>query len=170
MEHVQHKLIFIVEDNDMYSLMLDYMLSKESSCRFVSFTKGEECILNLSMNPDLIILDYGLSGINGLETYKEIKKYNPNIPVVVLTDNHDIHVTQQFVHLGGVYEYLLKGKNSVGQISKIIDTLLVNNTKDTGYIKNEENKKNKKLLRALVGLVCFTTLIMLTFWCLQRYR
>jgi len=168
MEHVQHKLVFIVEDNDMYSLMLDYMLSKESSCRFVSFKTGEECIANLSMNPDLIILDYGLPGLNGLETFKEIKKYNSQIPVVMLTENHDVHVAQQFMHEGGIYEYLLKEKDSVKQISAIIDKLLIDNLNTTGYIRKEENKKNKKLLRILVGVVGFTTLIMFAFWYMQQ--
>nr|MBA3705929.1 response regulator [Bacteroidota bacterium] len=73
MNHIKQKLIFIVEDNDMYSLMLDYMLSKESAYRFMSFRTGEECIANLSLHPNLIILDYGLPGINGLETFKEIR-------------------------------------------------------------------------------------------------
>jgi len=167
MEHVPHKLVFIVEDNDMYSLMLDYMLSKESSCRFVSFKTGEECIANLSMNPDLIILDYGLPGLNGLETFKEIKKENPEIPVIILTENHDVHIAQQFMHEGGIYEYLLKEKDSVKQISAIIDKLLINSL-DTGYIKKEEKKKNKKLLRVLVGVVSFTTLIMFAFWYMQQ--
>lgn len=170
MEHVQHKLVFIVEDNDMYSMMLDYMLSKESTCRFVSFKSGEECVSNLSMDPDLIILDYGLPGMNGLETFKEIKRYDARIPVIVLTENHDVHIAQQFVHQGGVYEYLLKEKDSVQQIAEIIDKLLINNTEDTGHIKNEENKKNKKLLRVLVGAICFTTLIIFTFWYMQRCR
>ncbi|MGQ0827501.1 MAG: response regulator [Bacteroidota bacterium] len=168
MEHVQHKLVFIVEDNDMYSLMLDYMLSKESSCHFVSFKTGEECISNLSMNPDLIILDYGLPGLNGLETFKEIKKENPEIPVVVLTENHDVHIAQQFMHEGGVYEYLLKEKDSVKQISEIIDKLLINSREDKGFIKKEEKKKKKKILRILVGVISFTTLVMLAFWYMQR--
>ncbi len=170
MEHVQHKLIFIVEDNEMYSMMLDYMLSKESACRFVSFKTGEECIANLSMNPNLVILDYGLPGMNGLETFKEIKKYNPDIAVVILTENHDVHIAQEFVHAGGVYEYLLKEKDSVRQISSIIDTLLIDNKEDAGHVKTKEKKKNKIIMNVLFGVVCFTVLIIFAFWFAQRCR
>ena len=166
MEHVKHKLIFIVEDNDMYSLMLDYMLSKESSCHFISFKTGEECIANLTMNPDLIILDHGLPGMDGLETFRKIKAFNPEIPVVILTENHDVHIAQQFVHEGGVYEYLLKEKDTIRQVSRIIDTLLIN--KNTGYIKKEEKKRRKMLMNLLLGVVCFTTLIICLFWFLQH--
>lgn len=170
MEHVQHKLVFIVEDNDMYSMMLDYMLSKESACHFISFKTGEECIANLELDPDLVILDYGLPGLNGLETFKEIKKYNGDIPVVILTENQDVHVAQQFVHEGGLYEYLLKEKNSVAQINKIIDKLLIDNPEKTSHIKHEEQKINKRYIKILVGFVCIVTLLIWTFWLMERYR
>jgi two-component system response regulator AtoC len=169
MEHVQHKLVFIVEDNDMYSMMLDYMLSKESTCHFISFKTGEECIANLELDPDLVILDYGLPGLNGLETFKEIKKYDQSIPVVILTESHDVHIAQQFVHEGGLYEYLLKEKNSVEQINKIIDRLLISNSEKTDHIKNEERKINKKYIKILVGFVCVITLLVWIFWLLQQY-
>jgi DNA-binding NtrC family response regulator len=110
-----------------------------------------------------------LPGLNGLETFQEIKKYNPGIRVVILTENHDVHVAQQFVHEGGVYEYLLKEKDSVMQISRIIDGLVVDHQKK-GYVQNEERKKDKKLLRVLVGFVFAMTFLVIAFWFIQRYR
>jgi CheY-like chemotaxis protein len=35
---------------------------------------GEECLNSLSWNPDVIILDHYLPGINGVETLKTIKE------------------------------------------------------------------------------------------------
>lgn len=154
MEHIKHKLVFIVEDNDMYSLMLDYMLSKDSTCRFVSFKTGEECLTNLAMHPDLIILDYGLPGINGLETFKAIRKFDSDIPVVVLTENRDVHLAQQFLHYGGVNEYLLKEKDSVKQISSIIDELLIDRPKAENSTKN----KKKLIIQILLGVLFFISI------------
>ncbi len=37
------KQIFIVEDDEIFSMMLDYILSKDSVYQFVSFKSGEEC-------------------------------------------------------------------------------------------------------------------------------
>ena len=93
-----HNLAFIVEDNEMFSTMLDYTLSNDSNsmCRFVSYKSGEECIHNLYMNPIMVILDYGLPGMDGLKTLKVIKKYNPDISVVILTSKNDANIARDF--------------------------------------------------------------------------
>ena len=70
----KHKHIFIVDDNEMYSTMLSYTLSKDNIYKFVSFKSGEECIKNLYLNPEIIILDYGLLGMDGYDTLLKIKK------------------------------------------------------------------------------------------------
>src|SRR4051812_38511831 len=101
------KHIFIVEDNEIYSMMLDYILSKDSIYEFVNFKSGEECLANLHLNPDIIILDYGLPGMNGYETLLEIKKYNPNIHVVFLSNNEDKKLAKKLLRSGADY-YVLK--------------------------------------------------------------
>lgn len=123
MQNLKQNLVFIVEDNEMYSMMLDYNLSNENSFRFNSFSTGEECIRNLYLNPDLIILDYGLPGINGLDTLKKIKVAKSDVPIVVLTGNNDAKVAKEFMK-AGVYDYLLKEELTVQQASKTIRTLL----------------------------------------------
>src|SRR3954469_17172291 len=94
------KHIFIVEDNELYSVMLDYILSKDSIFNFVSFSSGEECIKNLYLNPDIIILDYGLPGMNGYETLLAIKKHNPNIHVIMLSSNTDKLLIEKILNAG----------------------------------------------------------------------
>src|SRR6266496_651041 len=83
------KHIFIVDDNEIYAMMLDYFLSRDSVYHFVSFNSGEECIKNLYLDPDVIILDYGLPGMNGYFTLLEIKKRSPHVHVLILTANKD---------------------------------------------------------------------------------
>src|SRR5437867_3781676 len=94
------KHIFIVEDNEIYSMILDYILTKDSIYKFSSFKTGEECIKNLFRNPDVIILDYGLPGINGFDTLLEIKKQNPQIHVVILSSNTDKKLAARLMNAG----------------------------------------------------------------------
>ena len=112
MKQVKHNLIFIVEDNDMYSVMLDYMLSQEINCNLVNYKTGEECIAHLDQHPDLIFLDYGLPGMNGMKTFEKIKEKDPNIPIVVLTSNHDMHLIREFLRKGA-QDYIIKDRETI---------------------------------------------------------
>lgn len=117
------KHIFIVEDNEIYAMMLDYILSKDSIYQFVSFKSGEECIENLYLNPDVIILDYGLPGMNGYQTLLEIKKHNPDIHVVMLTNNNDKHMMDTILK-AGADDYVLKQGHGETQIIEKIEAIL----------------------------------------------
>ncbi len=91
------KHIFIVEDNEIYYRMQDYILSKENIYQFLSFNSVEQCIQNLHLNPDVIILDSDLSGMNGSETLLEIKKHTPHTHVVILSGNNEIGYTNELI-------------------------------------------------------------------------
>jgi len=114
------KKIFIVEDNDMHSMMMDYLLSKENTFQIFKFKSGEECVQRLNVNPDIIILDYGLPGMNGMETFRKIKKYNPKIPVVIVTENKNIQIAQDFLN-AGAYDYIFKEQNAFNKLNNAID-------------------------------------------------
>ena len=118
------KKVFIIEDNEMHSMMMDYILSKENSFNIFRFKSGEECIKKLNLRPDIIILDYGLPGIDGLETFKQIKEYNSKIPVVVITENSNNGIAKEFKD-NGAYEYIVKDPNSFLKLSQVIESILV---------------------------------------------
>ena len=143
------KHIFIVEDNEIYSMILDYILSKDSIYKFVSFNSGEECIKNLYLNPDIIILDYGLPGINGYETLLEIKKQNPHIHVVILTAHEDEKLKQELL-LAGADDYILKQGHAEKQIIEKIENIL---NKDESESANSPEVKNKVLYFILIAII-----------------
>lgn len=137
------KKVFIVEDNEMHSMMMDYLLSKENSFHIFRFNSGEECLKKLNMNPDIIILDYGLPGINGMETFLQIKKYDSNIPVIVVTESRNMQLAQQFLN-AGAYEYILKENNAFNRLSGVIDSLFRS-------LSEKEYQYRNKLTLILVG-------------------
>lgn len=116
-------LVFIVEDNELYSTMLNYVLSQDIPCHFVCFTSGEECIRSLHLDPLLVILDYELPGMNGLQTLERIKKVNSSVPVVILTWYEDPKVIRSLLN-AGADDYLIKNRSEVREISDMINELL----------------------------------------------
>ncbi|MDF2436650.1 MAG: sigma-54-dependent Fis family transcriptional regulator [Bacteroidota bacterium] len=147
------KHIFIVEDNEIYSMMLDYILSKDSIYQFVSFKSGEECIENLYLNPDVIILDYGLPGMNGYETLLEVKKKNPNIHVVILSNNEDKKLRAQLLE-AGADDFVMKQGHGENQIIDKIEDIL---SRDEMQKKTTELKK-KPMAKAMYFVLVFALL------------
>jgi len=79
--------ILIVEDEKDIVKMLDYNLKKEGF-RIFSVHDGEDAIDSANKEqPDIIILDLMLPGIDGLEVCKSLKNSNKtaSIPIIMLT-------------------------------------------------------------------------------------
>jgi signal transduction histidine kinase len=80
------KIILIVEDNELSSMVLKEML-KSSNYRYHHVRNGEEAIRYVKENPGiaLILIDMKLPGMDGYQTTKLIKKFNPEISIVAQT-------------------------------------------------------------------------------------
>ena len=69
--------LFLVDDDPIFLRLLDIEFKQHSNFNIKTFPSGEECILALNENPDIIILDYHLDGINknvlnGIQTLDQI--------------------------------------------------------------------------------------------------
>ena len=127
--------LFLVDDDALYlkSLELDFL--QLSDFTIETFATGELCLQNLSNNPDGIILDYHLDGIdktamNGIETLDKIKAVNPNIPVIMLSSQDKIEVAVNCLH-HKAFDYVVKSETAFMRIQKIFTTI-------TGYNKLEK--------------------------------
>ena len=74
--------IFLVDDDALFLKSLEIDFLNHADFKIETFPTGEACLKSLSQNPDVIILDYQLDGIdptamNGIETLNKIKEINP---------------------------------------------------------------------------------------------
>src|SRR2546428_6618660 len=84
------KKVFVVDDDEMMSMALEDHLTRNTLHEIHCFTTGEECIKNLRLQPDIIILDYNLNSVqkeaaNGMAILEAIKKLNKHIPVILFS-------------------------------------------------------------------------------------
>jgi len=96
----QERLIYIVDDEETISKLLEHWVTKKWGYEARSFTTGEECLDNLNTIPDAIILDIMLPGIGGVETLKRIKNRYPDIPVIMLSAQGKVDVAIETIKLG----------------------------------------------------------------------
>jgi CheY-like chemotaxis protein len=158
------KHIFIVEDNEVYSMLLDYILSKDSVYDFVSFKSGEECLANLHLHPDVIILDHGLPGMSGYDTLLEIKNRKPGIHVIVLTGFEDKALEEKY-RKAGADDFILKKGHGEEQIIERIEAIL---SKDE--VEKEPAPAVKSLGRTVLYFFLVLFLVMLGMFLSQKIR
>jgi len=101
------KLVFFVDDDKMILNLLEYTLKNKLDYEVKTYFSGEECVQNLNLNPDLIVLDHnfgsnGHTGKNGLDILKEIKKVNNKLPVIILTSHEDQKLADEFLSSGAI--------------------------------------------------------------------
>lgn len=125
--------VFVVEDNPAYSLMLTYSLKEEFNFDISNFDSGEECLLNIEQeHPFIIILDYKLKYMDGNSVLHYVKRNFPEIYVIVLTEQKNIHTAIDMMKRGA-FDYLQKSKTSLSElkisIHKVFDDIDLNKQK-----------------------------------------
>ena len=119
--------LFLVDDDAVYLKSLEIDFLQHADFTIKTLATGELCMENLSHNPDVIILDYHLDGIdknamNGIETLDKIKIFNPDIPVVMLSSQDNIEVAVNCMH-HMAFDYVVKSETAFMRLQKIITTI-----------------------------------------------
>ncbi|MBM4160880.1 MAG: sigma-54-dependent Fis family transcriptional regulator [Ignavibacteria bacterium] len=94
------RLVYIVDDEEAIARLLEHWVSKKWGYPSRTFTSGEECLENLTVVPDAVLLDIMLPGIGGVETLKEIKNRYQDLPVIMLSAQGKIDVAIETLRLG----------------------------------------------------------------------
>jgi two-component system OmpR family response regulator len=119
--------LFLVDDDALFLRSLELEFMEHADFAIETFGTGELCMEHLSSNPDIIILDYHLDGINkyamnGIQTLDKIKAFNPDIPVVMLSSQDKIDVAINCMH-HRAFDYVVKSETAFVRLQKIITTL-----------------------------------------------
>lgn len=119
------KLVFFVDDDRMIINLVEYTLKNRSGYSIKTFTSGEDCLSNLSLNPDIIVLDHVFEGqdLSGIDILKEIRKRDIQIPVIILTSQDDAETKKQF-RINGANYFIPKNDYFVDDLMEKIDSEL----------------------------------------------
>ena len=82
------KTVFIVEDDEAIGTLLVQVIEQETSYQAVLASDGFQALKMLqTVKPDLLLLDYGLPDMNGLEFYDTIHavKSLKHLPVLIIS-------------------------------------------------------------------------------------
>ena len=102
--------IFVVEDSEWYNRLLVHTLSLNPDYEVKSFFNGKDFLNSIVESPDIVTLDYRLPDITGLEILKRIREENPDIQVILISEQGEIDTVVNLLKLGA-YDYISKSED-----------------------------------------------------------
>ncbi len=98
--------VYIVDDEQSLAKGIALSLAKHYKAK--PFITAEKALESIKRDPpDLVLLDIGLPGMNGIEALRVIKRDYPDIVVIMITAFEDIKTVISAMRLGA-YDYVVK--------------------------------------------------------------
>lgn len=125
--------VLLVDDEDRFRETTKKILEHEGF-KVILARSGPEALATLPENPDVVVLDIKMPGMDGHETLEKIKTQLPDLPVIMLT-GHGARPSAQKAFSTGAFEYLTKPCDMALLISKIRDAYQSSQKTGTPSIK-----------------------------------
>jgi len=140
MRNTKNPLIFVVEDNQMYNKLVVSYLKTNKFTNVESYLSGEEVLKNMQKNPDIIIQDYLLEGMTGIEVLIKAKKSNPDVEFIFLSGQDSIDIAINSMKYGA-YDYIVKDQmalqklvNKIQKINSVTELVKSNKRYKVGVV------------------------------------
>jgi len=129
--------IFIVDDHIILREGLCLIIQSVPEYEIIGESgDGREALEKIEMHkPDVVILDISLPSMTGVEVSRQLRKFNPEIKIIILTQHNNDEYIDHLMQFG-VHGYILKENTSVDLLRAISEVL-----KNNIYLSPEVTKK-----------------------------
>lgn len=143
--NIKAKKIFIVDDNAFVSEMYKHHLIQMGYENTEIFLDSISALNHLIDKPEIIFLDYQMDTLNGFELLNKIKRFDPNILVVMISGQEDMNIAIDSLKYGA-FDYIIKGGNELDKINEVLNRI-------NYYLTELENNKPSilKSVRSLIS-------------------
>ncbi|MFT9493442.1 sigma-54-dependent transcriptional regulator [Anaerosolibacter sp.] len=131
---------------------------KDEDYKIITASNGEEAVvLTQQEEPDLVLLDLRMPKMDGMEALREIKKYNDNMPVIMITAHGTMESAIEAMKIGAIdyiskpfdieeLKVVIKKALNIGSMQEQIEFLTEELNKHTGKVIIGENEKIKNIM------------------------
>src|SRR5690606_19319284 len=117
--------IFLIDDDIMYSNIIKLALEENDAYDIHVFQSGEEFFNNIHLDPDIVIIDYNLPGMSGLEILKKIKHIDSNISTIFLSGQNKLEIVVE-AYNSGANNYIIKNDSVILELKQSLENLRIN--------------------------------------------
>ena len=120
----QLQLVIIEDDDAHFQLIKRAIIKAYPDASIHYFQEAAACLKSIDeINPDLVVADYLLPGMNGIEFLKSLNREKRDIPVIIITGQGDENIAIQAMKLGA-WDYLVKSGDFFTLIPSVIDKVV----------------------------------------------
>jgi len=135
--------VIVVDDSALMRKIISDLINAQAEMQVIDTARnGEELLMKITRKtPDVITLDIEMPKMNGMETLKELKKINTNIPVIMLSSisKSGTESTMECLELGA-FDFIAKPSGAISlDLDKVRDEL-VQKIK-LAYLQNHDKMK-----------------------------
>ncbi len=115
--------ILVVDDEPNYLIVLSELLRDEGYEVFTADSGGSGMDIARKTDLDLVISDMKMPGMDGIELLAQLKKFDPHLPVILITAYAEVEKAVEAMHLGA-FTYLAKpfsNEQLLASVSKAIE-------------------------------------------------
>lgn len=132
MKSIEQLKVFIVDDSALCRYMYSKHLTNLGFSNIYMFENSVQCLSNIHMVPDLILLDFDAPPGNGLDVVKEVKKLYPQIHMLMISAQKEVKVVVDAIR-HGVSGYIMKDEDQLDMVSYEAERFLDMNKKQLAY-------------------------------------
>ena len=115
--------VFIVDDDTFCRELYAQYLKNMGFYDIHLFDSGQECVNNLALRPDIVLLDHTMGEMDGLETLKKVKRFNPDIYIVVISGDETKQTPINALKFGA-FDYITKGDRDEEMITRVLNKVV----------------------------------------------
>jgi len=118
-----YKTLLLVDDHSMFRQGVKALLEREGFKVVGEASNGYEAVRKVrKLNPGLVIMDIGMTVLNGIDAAREIIKRSPDTQVILLTMfEDDVYVLESLK--AGIRGYVLKTQATTDLVNAINEVL-----------------------------------------------
>ncbi len=153
--------LLIIDDDASYMAVVQHFLSKYQGKKFELIWKKDGILaleeLQKNKNIDLVLLDYYLPELNGIEVAKAIREKQIDVPIIFLSSNRDFRLAIEAMKYG-VEDYMIKDEAVDSVLPRTIVNILERVYLKKRIVEQQKNdliaQKRTEAIKELVVTIC----------------
>jgi CheY-like chemotaxis protein len=120
-ETVDRRILVVDDEREIREFIVEFLRAEGYDVSLAG--SGEEALAKSKQKPfDIVLLDVRMKGMDGIQTYHELKKLNPSMRAVLMTAYYKEREIEGFLHQG--VDYYLQKPFDVGQLLDLIKKMV----------------------------------------------